>query len=270
MAVPNRRAFVAVLSLFALPLSAQRGLTPVDSTRGRIVFDVLETSRDTMAPPFIYIAYRTEKPLSCLLPLVTRLTRGARTFTLDEWAIGNEEVCPAAVGPAAGGMALPLEDGAQVLTIRHRGIDDRYELVVTPERIRIRALVPPRVSVTLNSTVLLRYPRNTFVITCGAEGQPWVCDGLFRVVALEAGIVAVRMPRDGRNPFYMRSSFYDGSGDARFVLTDAMMAATRVFRYRTLRDLDHVRTSMRHYRGEATGGRNGITMAGRTWSGISW
>jgi hypothetical protein len=189
---------------------------------------------------------------------------------LDEWAISNELICPSAIGPAAGGMALPLEDGAQVLTIRHRGIDDRYELDVTPERIRIRALAPPRVSVTFDAPVLLRYPRNTFAVTCGAPEQPWICDGLFRVVEVETGIAAIRMPRDGRNPYFGRSSFDDGNGSARPLLSDAITPATRVFRYRSLSDLDHLRTSMRQYRAESTGGRNGITMAGRTWTGITW
>lgn len=262
------RTYVALLLLLATHLSAQRSPTPVDSTLGRIVFDVLETSRDTTVAPFIYIRYRTEHGLSCLQPLFAKLTRGARTFSLQDWAVGNG-ICPTAFGPAVGGVALPLELGAQVLTIRHRGIDDRYQLDVTAERIRIRALTLPRISVTFGTSIL-RFPQNTFSVTCGAPGQPWICDGLFRVVEVEAGIAAIRMPRDGRNPFSARSSFDDGMSNARFAGSDPAAAAPRVYRYHSLRDLDHVRTSMHQYREEATGGRNGISMGGRAWTGITW
>jgi hypothetical protein len=256
-----RRTFAAVFILFAVPLSAQRFASPFDSVRGRILFNVAEASRDTTAPPVIVIYYQTDYSFGCLLPLSARLTRGPRGFTLDAWAIADVELCATQVGPASGRMALALEPGVQLLTIRHRGVDDHYELDVTTERIRIRALAPPLVSVTADTFPLLRYPRNTFVVTCGADGQPWICDGLFRVVELEAGIEPIRMPRDGRNPFY---------GGSQPVRSEAMMAATRVFRYRSLADLDHLRASMRQYRDEATGGRNGFTMAGRTWTGVTW
>ena len=263
-----RRTSMAVLLLLAPPLSAQRSQTPVDSTLGRIVFDVLETPRDTTAPPIMYIGYRTEHALSCLQPLSAKLTRGARTFRLDDWAVGTG-ICPTAIGPAAGGMALPLELGAQVLTIRHRGIDDRYQLDVTVERIRIRALTSPRVSVTLDSSIL-RFPRNSFSVTCSAQDQSWICDGLFRAVEAEPGIEAIRLPRDGRNPFQRRSSYAAWNGNAPLVPTGPATAPPRAYRYQSLRDLDRVRASMREYRDEVTGGRNGISMGGWAWTGITW
>ena len=269
MAVRVRRTTAVLLMGFAVQLSAQRSSIPFDSTVGRIVFDVLETSRDTTVAPFMYIGYRTENPPRCLLPLLAKLSRGTRTFMLDEWAIGREFACPSAVGPAAGGVALPLELGAQVLTIRHREIDDRYELDVTAERIRIRALTPPRISVTIDTSIL-RFPRNSFSVTCGAERLTWICDGLFRAVEAEAGIQSIRLPRDGRNPFETRSSYTVLNGNARSVPSHPAAAAPRVYHYRSLRDLDRVRASMRQYREEATGGHKGVSMGGRTWTGITW
>lgn len=262
------RWMFAALTPIAAPLFAQRGSTPVEPKLGRIVFEVSEVSRDTLAAPIFYIQYRTEHALSCLLPLTTRFTPGARTLLFDEWGIASEMVCPAAVGPASGGMMLPLAPGAQVLTIRHRGIDDRYEIDVTDERIRIRALAPPRVSLTTTSS-LLRYPRYTFVVTCGTQPQPWVCDGVFRMVEAEAGIEATRMPGDGRNPYIASSAFSDGLY-TRPRRSTARTGEARVYRYRSLADLNRLRTSMRLYREESTSGRNDISWSGRSWTGVTW
>jgi hypothetical protein len=129
------------------------------------------------------------------------MTRNDHSITLSDWRIPPTDVCPTAIGPASGGMTLPLTAGTNQLVIRHRGVDDHYVVSIDRELIRVRPIRPARISTTTD-TLIRRIIPGSFALRC--SGAAWLCARGYRELSLIPGLRPLVVPEAGRNPFGIR------------------------------------------------------------------
>jgi hypothetical protein len=199
--LPTRLLFAALA--VAAPLGAQQPTTPLDSSAGRIIFSVFESFADSTGQTHLVLRAETERPLHCWSRLGSHVSTHGDTVTVGGWftswgggCITDEPARPMGIIP------LPVEPARRVLEIVRLGAVDRYRLTVTGDAIQVRPIGTPRVSVLSDSTLLWRFPRDSFTFRCGTDQHTtWMCAEVEHLVADLAGITPIDLPPTGRDPY---------------------------------------------------------------------
>ena len=193
------RAFAVAALAFGVRLHAQPNAGALGSVRGRIFFTLEEhplgasDHRTSFA-----MRHSTEGTYGCGEELVATVARAGRTVVVSDWRVPGSPICDNEITPAIGSSALPLSIGQWTLVIRHRGMTDRYAVVIDGELIRVRALATPRISVSQDS-VIRRVIPGSFAVRCAAS--EWFCARAYREVALVPSVRPFALSPIGRNPF---------------------------------------------------------------------
>jgi hypothetical protein len=250
-------AFAMTLAVSTTPAGAQDGSIPVDSVYGRISFSLGERVADTTRPPLFSISFQTQGDYGCVTPLIATLRRADHSVTLSDWRIRTSPLCVDQVAPASGTMTLPLTVGTNQLVIRHRGVEDRYTVAIDRELIRVRAVMPARVSTTAD-TLIRRIIPGSFALRCA--GAAWYCARAYRELALVPGLRSFVVPNEGRNPFGIR---YDAMNPpdgepVRYFLATSNAATAGAF------------AALQRVRDETAEAQTGWPLTIVRWMGASW
>jgi hypothetical protein len=252
-------ALLATAILAPVAVHAQAGTVPLDSAHGPIVFSVHWRPHVDTAPASLSVHFETARDYSCLLRMTARVTKQDSVVTLGRFRIQAGGICPAMIGPASGGVSLPLDPGRYVLELSWLGRVERWGLSLTEEAIRLEPRGTTGLVARAPDTLAWVAPARSFVLRCGSTiAMKAVCAELYRAVDALPGLRRFAISPVGRNPFGDPAS-----GGTHHV------EPPRYYRYAT--DADRVRAvavmraAYARLVGERTGCTFGITTAdGRT------
>jgi hypothetical protein len=230
-AMVRAACLVTVIGCVAATAEAQRleRLSPADSfvlTIGERVPGHLRGARDAHTVPVIQV--RTSRVYSCLLDLSLTAAGSPSHPRLSINGIEDVGACPAAMGPAAGAVALTVADGVDTLDVTAEGRIDQYMMHVTDSSLRV---TPARSSFTqFDSAELQRAPRNSMAFYCvrhqmDAESdrrERRECADFVQLLVDSLGVSEFTFAGTGRIPFSLRS--------------DLKREELRYFRYRRPED----------------------------------
>jgi hypothetical protein len=130
-----------------------------------------------------WLVVRTERGLSCLLPLAVTVRPAAQSTEFTIAGIDPKaQLCPSAVGPATGGEVLDSRSGWQNLTVRWRSRVDTLRAFISDTLVRLVHQGGSLTTIPAGSLHLA--PPHTVALYCSLPwadstvvlSQTWVCD----------------------------------------------------------------------------------------------
>ena len=230
-----------VLLFLAVGLLVLTDCSPKDIQpfEGRLFFAVKESYRQMAegVEPSLYLVMETEKIYGCCnYRIPFDLGRYGARLNVDIRGIEVPVICLTALGPAVGARFLEIENGIYSLEF-HCGSARRsvYELAVNGEAITIAESSGAGGTFTVpQSTLLWRYPRNSFAVICGTTVETdWVFEDFLGRLQAGVDLVPHEFPLDGEIGYPRAPQGYYVNHPSRFFLygeDEDFMAAGEILR----------------------------------------
>lgn len=257
----NRSCRIVVLSgvfILAVLLSACKPFSPDEKEpdrtgmpiEGSILFSLREgyAKIGEVADPEIILSMATQSIYGCCnYSIVARTCFDGATFEVNLQGIYIPDICLTALGPATFRRPVNLPTGTFEFIISSADTIDRYEVTITETSISLQA-IETRFTIP-RSTLVWRYPENSFACVCGTmEETAWICGDFADSLLAMPNLQSFVFPDSGTVPYPTESSGHWHDDPARYYL------------YENESDYDAAGELLRRYSLETIAQYSGVTI----------
>lgn len=154
--------------------------------------------------PNLNLILKTEKPFPCAnftINFTQTFKNGELTIHIN--GINKSDICLTAIGPATGYLELP--ERTEQLNIVHDDQIDKYRVNINSKKIEI--VSQEQEFTKLLNPITIRYPKNSFAVTCGTNlEQTDLCDSFLKKLEEIEALSSYNFPENGRIPYPDSSS----------------------------------------------------------------